>query len=146
MNALLDYLSKIHLSPLSFFLAAYGLNVLPLAGATTGGAMWIFWADPESWNRRGHPLMGWRGVRLFVIDFLVHWVPLTACVIWTLRGRPVEWLLSLGVLAVWAVLWARSPERLADLYQVQDGHSTILSGLFASTVVSVCALFFRVLS
>jgi len=138
----LMYLTRVHLSPIGLFLAASGLNVLPLVAATTGGAQWIFWGDPDSWNRRGHPLLGWTGLRLLAIDLLVHWIPLAACVVWTLQGLPVEWGLSLTVLVAYA-LWARTFDRLAEIYDVRSGKGIVVCACSCAALFSVAAFGFQ---
>lgn len=128
-----------YLSPLALVPVALGRNVLPLIAATTAGGAWILWFDRHAWSRRGHPILGptWRGWRLVASDVLVHWVPLSLCIWWTLAGRPVDvWLsaaIGLGYLAA-----VGGPRGIEAVYRIERGGPAVL--LAAAAFVAVVAV------
>lgn len=119
-----EYFRRPHLSTLALLPLALGRNVLPLLAATTAGGAWILWLDRRAWARTGHPLLGWTGARLALIDVAVHWAPLALCVWWTVRGRAVDVWLSLALAAAYLAV-VGGPRGIVREYGVENGHAPL---------------------
>lgn len=135
-------LRPVHLSYVPPILVAFGINCLPLAVCAATGGTWVFWLDPRAWNVVGHPIFGWRGWRLFMIDILIHWLPLAICIWWMMtdvRKSPALWTALIAVIYV-AYLRFAEHMNVKEAYRIERGDLLLTvgaAGLVAGLVVSM---------